>query len=319
MLGAALGGVALKEGLSLLNNSISERQNQRAALFNDSLQRKMLVDSPSLQKTGLQKAGISVASLNGGFSAPSTGTMSAPSAPETPDPVAALSAAASLENQKKQNELLDQQIRKQKLDNDEQEDRQIAFRKGAASYWVDDDGHRVYTTDSDATLRADAYSKRHEGMPPELIVPSGHLSREAYNADSDVAMARSNYYGNLLSSEVSRMKLGDKSVVNALAHMEKQTYDNLVQTGKNLLKDWHIKNNQIKIGNIDIDIRKIDKDVREQQKLEEVINYKLLKLRYESERDTNIRPLVTQLLNNGLDMSTIGKLLVAVLLKQFNM
>lgn len=319
MLGAALGGVALKEGLSLLNNSISERQNQRAALFNDQLQRKMLVDAPSLQKTGLQKAGISVASLNGGFSAPSSGTMSAPSAPETPDPVAALSAAASLETQKKQNELLDQQIRKQKLDNDEQEDRQNAFRKGAASYWVDDDGHRVYTTDTDATSRADAYSKRHEGMPPELIVPSGHLSREAYNADSDVAMARSNYYGSLLSSEVSRMKLGDKNVVNALAHMEKQTYDNLLQTGKNLLKDWHIKDNQIKIGNIDIDIRKIDKDVREQQKLEEVINYKLLKLRYESERDTNIRPLVTQLLNNGLDMSTIGKLLVAVLLKQFNM
>lgn len=319
MLGAALGGVALKEGLSLLNNSISERQNQRAALFNDQLQRKMLVDAPSLQKTGLQKAGISVASLNGGFSAPSTGTMSAPSAPETPDPVAAMSAAASLETQKKQNELLDQQIRKQKLDNDEQEDRQNAYRKGAASYWVDDDGHRVYTTDSDATSRADAYSKRHEGLPPELVVPSGHLSREAYNADSDVAMARSNYYGSLLSSEVSRMKLGDKSVINALAHMDKQSYNNLVQTGKNLLQDWKVKNNQIKIGKIDIDIRKIDKDIREKQKLEEGINYELLKLRYGEEKDTNIRPLISQLMNNGLEFSTIGKLVIAVLLKHWKM
>lgn len=319
MLGAALGGVALKEGLSLLNNSISERQNQRAALFNDQLQRKMLVDAPSLQKTGLQKAGISVASLNGGFSAPSTGTMSAPSAPETPDPVAAMSAAASLETQKKQNELLDQQIRKQKLDNDEQEDRQNAYRKGAASYWVDDDGHRVYTTDSDATSRADAYSKRHEGLPPELVVPSGHLSREAYNADSDVAMARSNYYGSLLSSEVSRMKLGDKSVINALAHMDKQSYNNLVQTGKNLLQDWKVKNNQIKIGKIDIDIRKIDKDIREKQKLEEGINYELLKLRYGEEKDTNIRPLISQLMNNGLELSTIGKLVIAVLLKHWKM
>lgn len=315
MLATALGGIALKEGLSLLNNSISERQNQRAALFNDQLQRKMLVDSPSLQKTGLQKAGISVASLNGGFSAPSTGTMSAPSAPETPDPVAALSAAASLETQKKQNELLDQQIRKQKLDNDEQEDRQNAFRKGAASYWVDDDGHRVYTTDTDANSRADAYSKRHDGMPPELIVPSGHLSREAYNADSDVAAARNNYYGNLLQSEVSRMKLGDKDTMNALAKMDKQSYDNLVQTGKNLLQDWHVKDNQIKIGNIDIDLKNLDKDLKEKDKLIKGVQFELLRQQYETERDTNIRPLVSKLMSDGFDMSTIGKLVVAVLLK----
>lgn len=320
ILAAAGIGLAAKEGFSLLNNSIGYNQAKSIAAYNDQLQRKLMVDSPSLNAEGLRKAGFSVASLNGNFSStPSTGNASAPSAPETPDPSAALSAAMSLQTQEKQNDLLDQQIRAQRLANDETEDRQNAYRKSAASYWTDDDGHRVYTTDTDANSRADAYSKRHNGLPPELTVPSGHLSQQAYNADADVAMARNNYYGNLLASEVSRMKLGDKDVINALAHMDKQTYDNLQQTGKNLLQDWKIKDNQIKIGNIDVDIRKIDKDIREKEKLIKGVEYALLDLRYNSEKETNIRPLVTKLLNNGLDMNTIGKLLVAVLLKQFNM
>lgn len=310
----------IQQGTSLMNNAISYDQSKALARYNDQLQRNMMRDAPSINAAAMHNAGLSVASLNGGFSsAPSTGTASAPAAPQTPDGIAALSSAQQLQTQDKQNKLLDEQIRRQKLENDEIEDRQNAFRKGAASYWMDDDGHRVYTTDTDANSRADSYSKRHNGESPELIVPSGHLSQQAYNADADVAMARNNYYGNLLQSEVSRMKLGDKDVINALAHMDKQTYDNLQQTGKNLLQDWKIKDNQIKIGNIDVDIRKIDKDIREKEKLIKGVEYALLDLRYNTEKETNIRPLVTKLLNNGLDMSTIGKLLVAVLLKQFNM
>lgn len=311
---------AASEGMSLLNNGISSSQSKKAAALNDKYQRALLYDAPSLQKAGLQKAGISVSSLNGGFSAPSSSAnVTAPSTPAAPDAAAAVSAAMQLQTQDKQNKLLDQQIERQKLENDEIKDRQDAYRKSATSYWMDDDGHRVYTTDTDANSRADAFSKRHNGEPPELIVPSGHLSQQAYNAESDVAMARNNYYGNLLAGEVSRMKLGDKDVINALAHLDKQSYDNLVQTGKNLSQDWKIKDNQIKIGNIDIDIRKLDKDLKEQDKLTQAVNYSLLKLRFETERDTNIRPLIANLMNNGLDMSTIGKLLVAVLLKQFNM
>lgn len=311
---------AASEGMSLLNNGISSSQSKKAAALNDKYQRALIYDSPSLQKAGLQKAGISVASLNGGFSAPSSSAnVTAPSTPAAPDAAASVSAAMSLQTQDKQNQLLDEQIERQKLENDEIKDRQNAYRKSATSYWMDDDGHRVYTTDTDANSRADAFSKRHNGEPPELIVPSGHLSQQAYNAEADVAMARNNYYGNLLAGEVSRMKLGDKDVINALAHLDKQSYDNLVQTGKNLLQDWKVKDNQIKIGNIDVDIRKIDKDIREKEKLIKGVEYALLDLRYNTEKETNIRPLVTKLLNNGLDMNTIGKLLVAVLLKQFNM
>lgn len=320
----ALAGATLLTGLkgmfSLMGNNAAADNQEYMAKFNDRLQRNLMVDSPSLNAAGLRRAGFSVASLNGNFSStPSTGTATAPPPMETPDPSAALSVALSAQTQEKQNELLDEQIRKQKLENDETEDRQNAYRKGAASYWMDDDGHRVYTTDTDANTRTVAYTKRHNGEPPELIVPSGHLSQQAYNADADVAMARNNYFGNLLQSEVSRMKLGDKDVIYALAHMDKKTYDNLQQTGKNLLQDWKIKDNQIKIGNIDVDIRKIDKDIREKEKLIKGVEYALLDLRYNTEKETNIRPLVTKLLNNGLDMSTIGKLLVAVLLKQFNM
>lgn len=316
ILAAAGIGLAANEGFSLLNNAIGNNQAKSIAAYNDQLQRKLMVDSPSLNAEGFRKAGFSVASLNGNFSStPSTGNASAPGAPESPDPIAAISAAMSLQTQDKQNELLDTQIERQKLENDEIKDRQNAYRKSATSYWIDDDGHRVYTTDMDANIRADEYSKKHGGLPPELIVPSGHLSQQAYNADADVAMARNNYYGNLLQSEVSRMKLADKDTMNALAKMDKQSYDNLVQTGKNLLKDWKLKDNQIKIGNIDIDLKNLDKDLKEKDKLIKGVQFELLRQQYETERDTNIRPLVQKLMSDGFDMSTIGKLVVAVLLK----
>ena len=96
LLAAAGISMAAKEGFSLLNNSIAENQAREMAAYNDRLQRKLMVDAPSLNAAGLRRAGFSVASLNGNFSStPSTGNASAPAAPETPDPASSLSAVGS--------------------------------------------------------------------------------------------------------------------------------------------------------------------------------------------------------------------------------
>lgn len=298
-------------------------RSKEIANYNDMLQRRLMSDAPSINKVALQKAGVSLATLNGNFgSTASAASATTPPPRETVDMSTVLNSVATSSQiavNNAQADVLKEDARRKKLENDELEDKQKSYRDASPNYWVDDDGKKVYTDDPDNSSRADEYAKRHPGELPEVVKEAGHLSNEAYAATSNIAQSRNNYYQNLLGAQVAKLKMADKNVMYALSHMDKQTYDNLEQTGKNLLQDWKVKDNQIKIGNIDIDIRKIDKDIKEQQKLEEVINYKLLKLRYETERDTNIRPLVAKLLNNGLDMSTIGKLLVAVLLKQFNM
>lgn len=298
-------------------------RSKEIANYNDMLQRRLMSDAPSINKVALQKAGVSLATLNGNFGqTASAASATTPPPRNTVDMSTVLNSVATSSQiavNNAQADVLKEDARRKKLENDELEDKQNSYRDASPNYWIDDDGKKVYTDDPDNSSRADEYAKRHPGELPEVVKEAGHLSNEAYAATSNIAQSRNNYYQNLLGAQVAKLKMADKNVMYALSHMDKQTYDNLEQTGKNLLQDWKVKDNQIKIGNIDIDIRKIDKDIKEQQKLEEVINYKLLKLRYETERDTNIRPLVAKLLNNGLDMSTIGKLLVAVLLKQFNM
>lgn len=65
ILGAVAGGA-----LGALSGSRDDKAYQRAkelAQLNNQMQREMVEDSAMLQKTGLKKAGLSVASLNGGF------------------------------------------------------------------------------------------------------------------------------------------------------------------------------------------------------------------------------------------------------------
>lgn len=298
-------------------------RSKEIASYNDMLQRRLMSDAPSINKVALQKAGVSLATINGNFgSTASAASATTPPPRDTVDMSTVLNSVATSSQiavNKAQADVLKEDARRKKLENDELEDKQKSYRDSSPSYWLDDDGKKVYTDDPDNNERVNAYMSRHVGEIPEIVKESGHLSSDAYAASSNIAESRNNYYQNLLGAQVAKLKMADKNVMYALSHIDKQSYENLEQTGKNLLQDWKVKDNQIKIGNIDIDIRKIDKDIREQQKLEEAINYKLLKLRYDTEKDTNIRPLVSQLLNNGFDMSTIGKLLVAVLLKQFNM
>jgi hypothetical protein len=80
--GNLIGGVA--SGFNALSSLIGSRdsKNIEAAKdmqrFNDAQQRAMIQDSAMLQKNGLKRAGLSVASLNGGFSPANAPTASLP-------------------------------------------------------------------------------------------------------------------------------------------------------------------------------------------------------------------------------------------------
>lgn len=294
-------------------------RSKEMANYNDMLQRNMMSDAPSINKVAYQKAGLSLANLNGNFGqTASAASATTPPPRDTVDMSTILNSmvtSSQIKVNEAQADVLDEDARRKRLENDEFEDKQKAYRDNSPSYWIDDDGHKVYTDDPDASKRADEYAKRHPNYLPEIVKDSGHLSSEAYAAASIIAGARNNYYQNLLGTQVARLKMADNDVMYALSHMDKESYDNLLQTGKNLLQDWHLKDNQIKIGKIDIDLKNLDKDLKTQDKLIKCVQYQILQQQYETDRDTNIRPLVQQLMSKGFDMSTIGKLVVAVLLK----
>lgn len=81
-IGNLIGGVA--SGINVLSSLTGSRdsKNIEAAKdmqrFNDAQQRAMIQDSAMLQKNGLKRAGLSVASLNGGFSPANAPTASLP-------------------------------------------------------------------------------------------------------------------------------------------------------------------------------------------------------------------------------------------------
>lgn len=96
--GNLIGGVA--SGLNVLSSLTGSRdsKNIEAAKdmqrFNDAQQRAMIQDSAMLQKNGLKRAGLSVASLNGGFSPANAPTASLPNL--TSDAQAAESRTAAV-------------------------------------------------------------------------------------------------------------------------------------------------------------------------------------------------------------------------------
>lgn len=294
-------------------------RSKEIANYNDMLQRRLMSDAPSINKVALQKAGVSLATLNGNFGqTASAASATTPPPRDTVDMSTVLNSVATSSQiavNNAQADVLKEDARRKKLENDELEDKQKSYRDASPNYWIDDDGKKVYTDDPDNSSRADEYAKRHPGSLPEVVKEAGHLSNEAYAATSNIAQSRNNYYQNLLGAQVAKLKMADKKVMSALSHIDKQSYDNLVQTGKNLLQDWKVKDNQIKIGNIDIDLKNLDKDLKEKDKLIKGVQFELLRQQFETERDTNIRPLVSKLMSDGFDLSTIGKLVVAVLLK----
>lgn len=287
-----IGAGLIDAGASLVNTiagtSASSNLNGRNRRWQEHMsqltyqrQRKLTQDQAFLQKQGLINAGISPAAMNGytgGTASISSSGVQSPNQPEfTPIDTSGIVNAVLQSPQykvlKEEANLKKEQVRAQKLANDELEDKQNAYRNVSQVGYFDDGTTRHFATDPDFATAFDDYSKAH-GKEPEVFNVPGHLSAEAMNAQfalnrisEQVAESNSNNIRYQLFNAVYSAKLADKDVVHALYKMDSRQFELL---GKNIDKI-----------DADIDLANVTKEYTKQETAESkqrVLNMEVEKL-----------------------------------------
>jgi len=308
-----IGSGLISAGASLFNtvagasaganlNGRNRRWQEHMSQVTYQRQRELTQDQASLQKQGLINAGISPAAMNGysgGTASISSSGAQSPNMPEyTPIDTSGIVNAVLQSPQykvlKEEANLKKEQVRAQKLANDELEDKQNAYRNVSKVGYFDDGSTRHYTTDSDFRTAFDDYTKMHGSEPDVFNVPP-HLSAEAMNAQSalnriseQVAESNSNNIRYQLLNAVDSAKLADKDVVHALYKMDSKQFELL---GKNIEKI-----------DSEIDLSKVSKELTKQETIESkqrVLNMQADKLlteaNYNNIKNSNLGAMIDSL------------------------
>lgn len=313
---AALG--AVDSGVGLLTNKIQSKQNiknaKKMALFNDNLQRQMIVDSPLLQKQGLQNAGISVASLNGGFNTvPNAASANAdmPSAPDY-DAAGALNSLVNLKLSKANvdtleadTKLKEEQAREKKLQNDKEQALQNAWReKGKDTYFL----YKSERFDDIDKLFA-KYPKA-DTQEIETVVTPGTLSAEEYSVDSQRKRMQSEQMQFEFEYAINKAKFLSDDIKYAAANMSLQEFENLKKTGDILAKDDKIKGIAYKIANKDLSIRQQEYELNK-------LAYEIQDYEFRTSKNVDFRKVFSDMFDKGeLTFKDYMKLLASFIVSQ---
>ena len=311
---------AVDSAVGLLTNKIQSKQNiknaKKMALFNDELQRKMIRDSPTLQKQALQDAGISVASLGGNFNTVSNAAEAHADAPAAPDfdSAGALSSLvglkvskADVQSKEADAKLKDEQARAQKLANDKVEALQNAWReKGKNNHFVYkgekfDDPDKLFAKYPDANFE-----------DVETVVTPGPLSAEEYGVDKERKRIQSEKMQFEFEYGVHKSKLLSDDIKYAAANMSLQEFENLKKTGDILAKDDKIKGIAIKIANEDLSLRK-------QQYLLNELAYEIQDYEFKASKNVDFRKVYSEMLDKtDLSFKDYIKLLASFIVSQLS-
>lgn len=222
-IGNLIGGVA--SGINVLSSLTGSRdsKNIEAAKdmqrFNDAQQRAMIQDSAMLQKNGLKRAGLSVASLNGGFSPANAPTASLPNltsdAQMSESRTAAVSSLAGLlQNSpiaEAQKEALQSQrdLNKAQLPKIEEEKQNIA---NANQYFLESKDKMLATLDADLQQKIaskDLTEAQKDKAKEELNKIKEEVNQITFNMKNTAALTASQIARNRqeISESLSRTSL----------------------------------------------------------------------------------------------------------------
>lgn len=293
-------GTSSSANLNLVNRRWQEKMSKLAY----ERQRELTQDQAYLQKQGLINAGISPAAMNGytgGTASISSSGVQSPTQPEyTPFDASGIVNLVLQSPQykllKEEANLKKEQVRAQKLANDELEDKQNAYRNisGPGHGYFDDGSTRHFVSDPDFGQAFNDYTKKH-GKEPEVFNVPQHISAEAINAQtalsrisSDIAENNANNVRYQLLNAVDSAKLSDKDVVHALYKMDSKQFELL---GKNIDKI-----------DSEIDLAKVSKELTEQETKESkqrVLNMEAEKLlteeNYKNIKNSNLGAMIDSL------------------------
>lgn len=236
-------GSLINLGLGEISANLALRRQRKLMRESDEYQRRLISDLPSLNKAAMQSAGMSTTMLDGAFqSAASNAASSSPAAPAsagTYDPSFATSILTN-KNLKKQNELLDEQVKSAQEDvktkqynnnvlKAESEDKVKAMEYRALKSRSNFDEQ---PQDGDVVVNAPI---KPDYMSQERYRLVNGLEEDNFNADRRETTLRGNKA--IFDNEILTNQIIDKDVMYSLVHAPYQAYEQVVQNVRKLRND----------------------------------------------------------------------------------
>lgn len=239
----ALLTAAASIGSSLLNNRSAKQSQQSLMSSSDDYQRNLIADLPSLNKAGMQNAGLSTSMLNGAFQSASSNAASTVPAP-APAPVnfdpTLFTSILQAKTIKKQNELLDEQVKGAREDVRAKE-----LANEEASISLNDKKklwrYRAYRSrinfeqppgPGDAIVTAPAVD---DYMSDERYQLVHGLYEQVYHAKERETTLRNNKA--IFENDILTSQIMDKDVRQALINMPLETYKAAFENANKLKND----------------------------------------------------------------------------------
>lgn len=240
---AALLTAAASIGSSIINHKSAQSSQRGLMSLSDDYQRNLISDLPSLNKAGMQNAGLSTSMLNGAFQSATSNAASTTPAP-APAPVdfdpSLFTSILQAKTIKKQNALLDEQIasakedvRTKQLTNDDLymtlNDKRKTWKYRAYRSRVDleqpsEPGDFVVSSDAQEDFMSDERYRLVHG-----------LYEQNYHADERETTLRNNKA--IFENDILTSQIMDKDVRDALVHAPLETYNQVVQNVRKLRND----------------------------------------------------------------------------------
>lgn len=240
---AALLAAGASIGSSIINNQSAKSSQRDLMQSSDEFQRNLISDLPSLNKAGMQNAGLSVSMLNGAFQSASSNAASTTPAP-APAPVnfdpAVFTSILEAKNIKKQGQLLDEQIK--------------GAQQDVRAKDIANDDAQITLNDRKKTMKLRSFRHRvnneTEPQPGDVIISSpanddymsverrnllDGLEEQRYNADVRETTLRNNKA--IFENDILTSQIMDKDVRNALINMPLETYKAAVENANKLKND----------------------------------------------------------------------------------
>lgn len=240
---AALLTAAASIGSSIINHKSSQSSQRGLMSLSDDYQRNLISDLPSLNKAGMQNAGLSTSMLNGAFQSATSNAASTTPAP-APAPVdfdpSLFTSILQAKTIKKQNALLDEQIasakedvRTKQLTNDDLymtlNDKRKTWKYRAYRSRVD---LEQPSKPGDVVVSSDAHE---DFMSDERYRLVHGLYEQNYHADERETTLRNNKA--IFENDILTSQIMDKDVRDALVHAPLETYNQVVQNVRKLRND----------------------------------------------------------------------------------
>ena len=328
-LGLGAAGAGLINGLvgTAANSNLNKRnrrwQEHMTQLAYDR-QKELTMLSPSLQKQGLQMAGLSPAALNG-YTGGTASVSSGASAPNSVEPYVpfdlnplfqGLMVKSQMDNLKANTKKTNADADAQILANNKERNLQSEWMSNTTkNYVLDDKGNKLFNDDPRFAKYVDDYFNTH-GELPEMQSQAGVLSEDAARVQASISKFSSDLHTNDmyavqsdLAKKVAEMKLADSDVMHAIYKLDKGQYDLLLK--------------QIQKVSSDIDVNKTVEQLNKAQTkkakqdvLESIARSSLMGTQEKQIQNSSVNNLIDQLDSSksfSQNMTTLGKIILSLI------